>query len=56
MDGHRSMWSTELGLQAYSPKKFFPGLYVAKDRDETQALTKGVSKEKTRENMASQQP
>jgi len=50
------MWSTELGLQVYSPKKNFPGLYAAKDKDETQALTRGLSKEKTRENMASQQP
>jgi len=47
---------TELGLQVYSPKKFFPGLYAAKDKDETQALTRGLSKGKTRENMASQQP
>jgi hypothetical protein len=29
---------------------------VAKDRDETQALTKGLSKEKTRERIASQRP
>jgi len=54
MDGHRSMWSTELGLQVYSPKNFFPGLYAAKDRDEAQALTRVLSKEKTREKIASQ--
>jgi len=47
---------TELGLQVYSPKKFFPGLYAAKDEDETQALTKGLSKGKTREKIASQPP
>jgi len=47
---------TELGLQVYSPKKFFPGLYAAKDRGEAQALTKGLSKVKTRERMAFQQP
>jgi hypothetical protein len=35
---------------------FFPGLYATKDRDETQALTKGLSKEKTRERIASQRP
>jgi len=56
MDGHHSIRSTELGLQVYSPKKFFSGLYAAKDRDETQALTKGLYKERTREKIASQQP
>jgi hypothetical protein len=50
----RSGYRTRLiGLLA---QKFFPGLYAAKDRDETQALTKGLSKEKTRESIASQQP
>jgi len=56
MDGHHSVWSTELGLQVYSSKKFFPGLYAAKDKDETRALTRGLSKENTREKIASQQP
>jgi len=37
-------------------QKFFPGLYAAKDRDEPQALTRGLYKEKTRERIASQQP
>jgi len=37
-------------------QKFFPALYAAKDRDETQALTRGVFKEKTRGKIASQQP
>ena len=37
-------------------QKFFPGLYAAKDKDETRALTKGLSKENTREKIASQQP
>jgi len=57
MDGHRSMWSTELGLQVYSPKNiFFKGPYAAKDKDEAQALSKGLSKGRTREKKASQQP
>jgi hypothetical protein len=47
---------TELGLQVYSPQKNFPALYAAKDKDETQALTKGLFKEKTRGKIASQQP
>ena len=42
-----------IGLLA---QNFFPGLYAAKDRDETQALTRGLSKEKIREKIASQQP
>lgn len=37
-------------------QNFFQGLYAAKDRDETQALTRGLSKEKTREKIASQPP
>jgi len=37
-------------------QKYFSGLYAAKDRDETQALTRGLSKEKTRGKIASQQP
>jgi hypothetical protein len=50
----RSGYRTRLtGLLA---QKFFLGLYAAKDRDETQALTNGLSKEKTRERIASQQP
>jgi hypothetical protein len=58
MDGHHP---DAVGVQnsAYRftrPKSFFPGLYVAKDRDEAQALTKGLSKEKTRERIASQRP
>jgi hypothetical protein len=44
-------WLTGLLAQ-----KFFPGLYAAKDRDETQALTRGLSKEKAREKIASQPP
>jgi len=36
-------------------QKYFSGLYAAKDRDETQALTRGLSKGKTREKIASQQ-
>jgi hypothetical protein len=55
MDGHHSMWSTGLGLQVYLPK-IFSGLYVAKGKDETQALTRGLYKVKARERIASQQP
>jgi hypothetical protein len=40
----------------FTRPKFFLGLYAAKDRDEAQALTRGLSKEKTREKIASQQP
>jgi hypothetical protein len=58
MDGHHP---DTVGVQnsAYRftrPKFFFPGLYVAKDRDEPQALPKGLSKERTRERVAPQQP
>jgi hypothetical protein len=35
-------------------QNFFSGLYVAKDRDETQALTKGLSKVSTRGEITSQ--
>jgi len=38
------------------PKKFFWGLYVAKDRDEAQALIRGLSKAKIREKIAPKQP
>jgi len=37
-------------------QKISPGLYAAKDKDEPQALTRGLSKGKIREMMASQQP
>jgi len=37
-------------------QKIFSGVYATKDKDETQALSGGLSKEKTREKMASQQP
>jgi hypothetical protein len=58
MDGHHP---DSIGVQnsAYRftrLKKFFQGLYAAKDKDETQALTKALLKEKTREKIASQQP
>ena len=57
MDGHHP---DAVGVQnsayRFTCPKIFPGLYAAKDRDETQALTKGLSKEKTRERIASQQP
>jgi len=58
MDGHHP---DTVGVQnsAYRfarPKFFFPGLYVAKDRDETQALTKGLSEERTRGRTTPQRP
>ena len=37
-------------------QKFFSHLYVADDRDETQALTKGLCEERTRERITSQRP
>jgi hypothetical protein len=48
--GHRTRL---IGLLA---PKFLPVLCVAKDRDEAQALTKGLSKEKARVRIASQRP
>jgi len=55
MDGHRPH---AVGVQnsayRFARPKLFSGLYVAKDRDETQALTKGLSKVSTREEIASQ--
>jgi hypothetical protein len=57
MDGHRP---DSVGVQnsayRFTHPKFFLGLYAAKDRDEAQALTRGLSKEKTREKIASQRP
>jgi hypothetical protein len=57
MDGRRP---DAVGVQnsayRFTRPKFSPGLYAAKDRDEAQALTKGLSKEKTREKIASQRP
>jgi len=54
------MVTTPCGVQnsayRFTHPKFFPGLYAAKDKDEAQALTRGLSKVKTRERMASQQP
>jgi len=38
------------------PKIFFRGLHAAKDKGEAQALAKGLSKVRTREKVASQQP
>jgi hypothetical protein len=48
MDGHHPdlVGGTGLGLQVYLPKNIFQGLYAAKDRNETQALTRGLSKGK----------
>ena len=51
---------TELGLQIYLPlqfstvrigQKFFPILFLPKDMDEMEALTKRLFKAKTREEM-----
>ena len=58
MDGHRpgSVGVQNSAYRFTRPKIFFTCLYVAKDRGEAQALTKGLSKVKTRERMAFQQP
>jgi hypothetical protein len=57
MDGHRpDVVGVQNSAYRFTGPNFFPGLYVAKDRNETQALTKGLSKEKTRERIASQRP
>jgi hypothetical protein len=48
--GHRTRL---IGLLA---QKFFSGLYVAKDKNETQALARGLSKGKAREKIACQRP
>jgi len=57
MDGHRP---DAVGVQdsayRFTRPKFFPSLYAAKDKDETQALSRGLSKGKTREKIASQRP
>jgi hypothetical protein len=36
--------------------KFFPARHAAKGKDETQALTEGLYKERTRVGIASQRP
>jgi hypothetical protein len=57
MDGHHSdLVGVQNSAYRFTRPNFFPGLYVAKDRDEPQALTKGLSKERTRERVAPQQP
>jgi hypothetical protein len=58
MDGHRpgSVGVQNSAYRFTRLKNFFPGLYAAKDRDETQALTKGLSKGKTRVRITSQRP
>jgi hypothetical protein len=57
MDGHRL---DSVGVQnsayRFTCQKNFLGLYSAKDKDKTQALTRGLLKEKTRGKIASQQP
>jgi len=54
------MVTTPYGVQnsayRFAHPKFLPGLYVAKDRDEASALTRGLSKERTRGKIASQPP
>jgi hypothetical protein len=58
MDGHHPdlVGAQNSAYRFTRPKFFFPGLYVAKDRDEAQALTKALSKEKARVRIASQRP
>jgi hypothetical protein len=56
MDGHRP---DAVGVQnsayRFTRPNFFLGLYLAKHIDETQALTRGLSKVSTREEIAYQQ-
>jgi len=57
MDGHHpDLVGVQDSAYRFTRPKFFPGLYAAKERDETQALTRGLSKERTREKIAPQQP
>jgi len=57
MDGHHpDVVGVQNSAYRFTRPKFFPGLYAAKDRDEAQALTKGLSKGKTRGKIASQRP
>ncbi len=48
--GHRTRL---IGLLA---PKIFPAFYAPNDRDEPQALTKGLFKEETRDRITSQRP
>jgi hypothetical protein len=54
------MVTTPCGVQnsayRFTCPKIFSDSYTTKDKDETQALIRGLSKEKTREKIASQQP
>jgi hypothetical protein len=57
MDGHHSdAVGAQNSAYRFTCPKIFPGLYATKDRDETQALTKGLPKEKARVRIASQWP
>jgi hypothetical protein len=57
MDGHHpDLVGVQDSAYRFTRPKFFLGLYAAKERDETQALTRGLSKERTREKIAPQQP
>jgi len=57
MDGHHpDLVGVQDSAYRFTRPKFFPSLYAAKERDETQALTRGLSKERTREKIAPQQP
>jgi len=56
MDGHRlDAVGVQNSAYRFTRPNFFSGLYLAKDRDENQALTKGLSKVSTREEIAYQQ-
>jgi len=57
MDGHRSdLVGAQNSAYRFARPKILAGLYVAKDRDESRALTKGLSKEKARVRTASERP
>ena len=58
MDGHHSIFGVQNSAYRFAcPKNIFSIiLYVLKDKSETEALIKGLSKAKTREKMESHQP
>ena len=57
MDGHHpDLVGAQNSAYRFARPEIFPVLCVAKDRDEAQALTKALSKEKARVRIASQRP
>ena len=57
MDGHHSdLVGAQNSAYRFARPKIFPASYLPKHRHEPQALTKGLSKERARVRMTSQQP